>query len=105
MPNYENFVIYKIYQSTTPEVYYIGSTSNFSSRKSHHKKNTNNRVGKLYNLPLYKYIRSVGGWETFNIEIIDRYPCKTKNEGLIKEQEYISLYKPQLNSINAYICL
>lgn len=101
MNKYDNFVIYKIYQTEIPEMIYIGSTNNFSNRKSKHKKNCYNKVSKAYHYPLYKYIRECGGVNTFNIEIIEKYPCKTKGEGLQKEQEYIDLLKPKLNAINA----
>lgn len=93
--------IYKIYQNDYPEMFYIGSTNNFSSRKSNHKKNINNKVSKKYHYPLYQYIRANGGWEKFNMCIYGEYPIKTKGEGLQKEQEIIDLLKPKLNSIKA----
>lgn len=101
MNKYDNFVIYKIYQPEIPEIFYIGSTTNFSSRKSNHKKYCNNRVSKKYKYPLYKYIRASGGWDKFLIEIIEKVSVKSKGEGLQKEQEYIDLLKPKLNSIRA----
>ena len=101
MNKYDNFVIYKIYQLEIPEIFYIGSTTNFSSRKSNHKKYCNNKVSKKYKYPLYKYIRACGGWDNFTIEIIEKYQCKTKEYGLQKEQEYIDLLKPKLNSMKA----
>ena len=101
MEEYNNFVIYKIYQKDNPEIFYIGSTKNFSSRKSNHKKNCHNKVSKKYKYPLYQYIRALGGWDKFNIDIYENYPCKSKGEGLQKEQEIIDLLKPKLNSMNA----
>lgn len=101
MSEYDNFVIYKIYQEDSPEIFYIGSTNNFSSRKSSHKKYCINKVSKKYKYPLYQYIRALGGWEKFNMVVILEYPCKTKGEGLQKEQEMIDLLKPNLNAIKA----
>ncbi len=101
MDEYNNFVIYKIYQLESPEIFYIGSTKNFSSRKSNHKKYCHNKVSKKYNYPLYKYIRALGGWDNFIIEIYEKFPCNSKGEGLQKEQEVIDLLKPKLNTINA----
>ena len=41
------YYIYKIIDKNNNEEFYIGSTNNFSSRKSHHKKNVNNKVGTI----------------------------------------------------------
>jgi predicted GIY-YIG superfamily endonuclease len=101
MNEYNNFVIYKIYQPENPEIFYIGSTKNFSSRKSNHKKYCNNKVSKKYKYPIYQYIRALGGWDKFTIEIYEKYPCNSKGEGLQKEQDVIDLLKPKLNSIKA----
>lgn len=98
---YKNFVIYKIYQPELPDLIYIGSTTNFSQRKSNHKKNCNNRVSKKYNYPLYQYIRGCGNWDAFKIEIVEKFPCNNKLEGLKREQELIDLYKAKLNAINS----
>ena len=57
--------IYRIQNNNDPEQFYIGSTLNLSRRKSHHKKNVKNRVGKLYWTKLYQYIREHGGWDNF----------------------------------------
>jgi len=95
------FVIYKIYNPTNPNIFYIGSTKNFSSRKSNHKKYCNNKVSKKYKYPLYQYIRQLGGWDNFVMEIYEEYPCNNKNEGLLREQQIITELKPSLNSIKA----
>lgn len=98
---YDNFCIYKIYQPDNIELIYIGSTVNFNRRKSQHIKNTTNKVSKKYNCPLYKYIRGCGGFDKFKMEIVEKYPCKTKIEGLQREQELIDLYGAKLNSIKS----
>lgn len=90
-------VIYKIYDNEVPTIYYIGSTNNFNKRKCHHKKNCKNTSSKHYNHPLYKYIRAIGGWDFFSIEIIHKAPIKSKGEGLQIEQNYIDDLKPLLN--------
>jgi hypothetical protein len=100
---YENFVIYKIYNPVNPEIFYIGSTKKFSSRKSNHKKYSKNKSSKKYNYPIYQYIRALGGWDNFVMEIYEKYPCNSKGEGLKREQEIIDELKPKLNTINAKI--
>ena len=101
--DYKNFVIYKIFNPENPDIIYIGSTKNFSKRKSSHKKNVKNKCSKSYKYPLYQYIRSLGGFEKFTIEIIEKYPCNSNQEGKLKEQEFIDLFKPMLNSMNCSI--
>lgn len=92
------FTIYEIY-SNQPGINqcYIGSTTRFTSRKSHHKKNTNNKRSKSYHRRLYRYIRDNGGWENFIIEPLEIIECETRGEGLIREQYFIDLFKPTLN--------
>jgi hypothetical protein len=101
MSKYENYYIYKIYQLSNPELIYIGSTTNFSQRKSNHKKNCNNKVSKKYHYPLYKYIRACGGWDTFNIEVIEKNPYKSKEDILKREQELIDLLQARINAIKS----
>ncbi len=99
MNKYQNFVIYKIYNISQPDNIYIGSTTDFNRRKSQHKKNTTNKRNKAYNRLLYKYIRLEGGFDNFKMEILEKYPCKTRDEGLKREKELIELNKSKLNII------
>jgi predicted GIY-YIG superfamily endonuclease len=94
-----SFFIYKIYQVINPSVFYIGSTVNFSARKSAHKKNCYNRTSKKYRYPIYQYIRACGGWDMFVMEIYKIYPYTTKKDVLIKEQEIMDLLEPTINAI------
>jgi predicted GIY-YIG superfamily endonuclease len=94
---YKKFLIYKIYQTDDPTMLYIGSTINFKRRKSQHIKNTSNKRSKSYSYPLYKYIRGCGGCEKFTFDIVEQFPCKTKQEGLKREKELIDFMKAKLN--------
>jgi hypothetical protein len=93
--------IYKIENKTDNEQFYIGSTLNLSRRKSHHKKNVKNKVGKLYWCKLYVYIRNHGGWDNFNFTKIDEIEINLLSEGTQYEQSIIDELKPTLNSIKA----
>lgn len=95
-------IIYKIYQPEIPDMIYIGSTINFNRRKCSHKKNTNNKRKKSYKYPLYKYIRECGGWDKFNMEIIERFIYIDKNQIFEQEQHYIDIMKPKLNTNKAH---
>ena len=99
MIDYNKAVIYKIScNDINIENIYIGSSCNFTSRRSKHKKNTNNRVGKLYHLKLYKFIRDNGGWNNFKIEIIENYPCNNSIELIEREKYLIQLHNADLNT-------
>jgi hypothetical protein len=93
--------IYKIENNTDKEQFYIGSTLNLSRRKSHHKKNVKNKVGKLYWCKLYVYIRNHGGWDNFTFTKIDEIEINLLSEGTQYEQSIIDELKPTLNSIKA----
>jgi predicted GIY-YIG superfamily endonuclease len=91
------YYIYKISCNTT-ECFYIGSTNNFSRRKSGHKKSVNNRRHKKYWCTLYEYIRLNGNWDNFTMVIIDEIECETKREVLLREQALIDTLCPSLNT-------
>jgi hypothetical protein len=70
---------------------------------SHHKKNVRNKVGKLYWCKVYQYIRANGGWDNFTKDIIEAGTCSDCKFIKQKEQYYITLHKPTLNSISSCI--
>jgi predicted GIY-YIG superfamily endonuclease len=96
-------IIYKIYNLKDTSQFYIGSTINFSGRKSHHKKNVTNKCGKRYWTKLYLYIRNNGGWINFGMEQIIKQEFNSLNELHAFEQSIIINLKPTLNSICAHV--
>lgn len=92
------FFIYKIYKPDTEHLY-IGSTNKISTRRSHHKKNTYNRVKKSYHRLLYKTIRDNGGWDAFIFEIVEELEVQDTKEGRQRELYWIDQLKPSLNMI------
>jgi len=98
MPNYQKGKVYKIV-SRDPliEDSYVGSTCNFTARRAMHKKTTTNRVHRLYHIPLYTFIRANGGWDNFDIILIEEYPCTSKLQLLARERHHFDLLKPSLN--------
>ena len=96
----DSFCLYSIKPNNPNDTnLYIGSTINFNRRKQQHKKAVNNKRGGTYYCILYRYIRKCGGWDNFTMEKILDYPCETKQEGLLKEKEYILKHNATLNSI------
>lgn len=98
MPNYENGVIYKIY-SKDPLItdIYIGSTTNFKQRKGQHKCICNNEKSSKYNTKIYKFIRENGGWDNFEMVVVEHYSCDSKLELLKQERYFVELLKSSLN--------
>jgi hypothetical protein len=96
----DSFCLYTIKPNNPNDTnLYIGSTINFNRRKLQHKKAVNNKRGGSYYCILYRYIRKCGGWDNFTMEKILDFPCETKQEGLLKEKEYILKHNATLNSI------
>lgn len=103
--DYSKSVIYKIEHIDKPELVYVGSTTDFINRKSHHKSSCNNEKDKQYNIKLYKMIRENGGFDEFKCMIICEFPCNTKTELLIEEEKYRKELQATLNSVKAYSTL
>ena len=101
--DYKNSVIYRIY-CKNPDITdcYIGSTKCFEDRFYTHKSACNTTHNKRHNLYLYQFIRDNNGWDNFDREILEYYPCKDEEELKQKEQEYINKYNPTLNIHNAF---
>jgi len=98
MPDYSKIVIYKIFckDSNITDVY-IGSTINFKRRKIEHKSRCYNENNKKYYFKIYQYIRENGGWDNFEIVIIEKYPCDNIKQVTEREGYWIKELKATLN--------
>ena len=97
MPDYSRTIIYKLIHYDYPELVYIGSTTNFTNRKRHHKSNCNNEKSKSFNLKVYINIRENGGFENWNIIKICDYPCNNRREAEQEEDKYMLESKSNMN--------
>ena len=98
--DYANTAIYKIVSndlSITDS--YVGHTTDFKSRKCQHKNTCNNDKAGRYNLKVYKFIRENGGWDSFSMILIERYPCKDALEASSRERYWYETLNAQLNAI------
>ena len=77
---------------------YAGSTFNFCERKAGHKHRSSipNTTTKLY-----KTIQENGGWENWNMTVVDKKLVKDKFEATKIEQDIMDTYNCKLNSIRA----
>lgn len=104
MTDYTNSLIYKLCcKDATITDEYIGSTTNKYKRKQHHKTSCNNENSKKFNYPVYQFIRENGGFENWDLIILEEYSCENKNQLLMKEREWIELRRPSLNCNRSFI--
>jgi len=103
MPDYNttNSIIYKI-SCKNPEILftYIGSTICFKIRKANHKRNS---YDETKTITLYKTIRENGGWDNWEINPIEIFPCECKTALNIREQYWIGQEAKPLNERTAHL--
>jgi len=94
-------VIYKIISNDTSLTdCYVGSTTNFIQRKQAHKSACYNVTHNSYNLKVYQVIRDFGGWDSWSMLELEKYPCKDNNEATLRERHWIDLLCSTLNTNN-----
>jgi hypothetical protein len=100
MIQYNKSTIYKLCckNADVTEIY-IGSTTNFRLRKSHHKSSCNNENGKKYNMKLYKFIRENGSFDNWDMIEIEKVNATDKKDLEKNERRIIEQLKPALNCI------
>lgn len=92
---YQKGLIYKIVcNDTNIQEFYVGSTCNFTKRKSTHKAKYQKED---CHYPIYKFIKDNGGWENWKMILIENFQCNSKLELEKREREIIESLKPQLN--------
>jgi hypothetical protein len=97
--NYAKTIIYRIVcNDVTITDSYVGHTTDYKSRKRHHKSICNNVNDKKYNLKVYQFIRANGGWKNFTMLKIENYPCKDVHEATVRERYWAEHYVATLNS-------
>ena len=76
---------------------YIVSTKSIRNRKSAHKGACTNTSHKQYCNKLYTYIRANGGWDNWDIRVIENVEYSHKYELLMRERYWIEQLKASLN--------
>jgi len=96
--DYSKTVIYKIQHNEDETLLYVGSTTDFTRRKSQHKRNCNNINSKEYNQKKYQMIRDNGGWDMFSMVEIEEYSCRNSKEARRREDVVMREMKCNMNS-------
>jgi len=77
---------------------YVGHTTDFSRRKQLHKNDCNNPNGEKYNYKVYTTIRDNGGWDNWQVVMIEVFDCKNKLEATKRERECYEELKATMNT-------
>ena len=97
--NYSKTVIYKIVCNDLNIKYcYVGSTTDFSDRKSSHKVRCTNPNNAKHNIYIYRFIRENGGWQNWSMIEVERYDkCIDNNDKLKRERYWMEKLNASLN--------
>lgn len=76
---------------------YVGSTTNFPDRKSHHKGACNSTGNKDHHCYVYRFIREHGGWDNWQMVEIERFHCLDKRQLHTRERYHIERLGATLN--------
>ena len=102
MPDYSKSVIYCIScKDESIKDSYVGSSADFEKRKKDHKDRCNNPNHHGYNYKVYQFIREHGGFDNFEMKIIEYYPCENETELNIRENYWMDILQTTLNSRKA----
>ena len=102
--NYQSTVIYKIVcDDLTVKYCYVGSTTDFTKRKSGHKTCCTNEKVRSYNLKVYKTIRENGGWDNWSMVLIEKYPCENKQQAEQRERFWYEQLNADMNTYRPHI--
>lgn len=99
--DYSKGLIYKLCcKDTSITEIYVGSTTNFTQRKRSHKNCCNNPTYKQSNLKVYQFIRENGGFQNWNMVLIEYFSCETELELGRRENYWKQELQSSLNSIS-----
>ena len=82
---------------------YVGHTTDMTKRKWTHKTVCNSEKNKKHNLKIYKIIRENGGWDNWNMVLVEEFPCKDKYEACKRERELYEELDAKLNTYRPYL--
>ena len=97
--NYERAVIYKIVcLDISVTQTYVGSTTHLINRRASHKESCTNLKSKLYNQFVYQFIRDNGGFDNWDIVLIENVVgCSDSPTLHARERYWIETLHAELN--------
>ena len=102
--DYSKTIIYKLVcNDLTVKDCYVGHTINMTERKCAHKSSCNNEKNKAHNRKIYKIIRKNGGWDNWDMVLVEKFPCKDKFEACKREREIFVELDAKMNTFRPYL--
>jgi len=102
--DYSKTIIYKIVcNDLTIKECYVGHTTDMTKRKCAHKKACNNEKCKCHHLKIYQIIRENGGWDNWNMVLVEKFPCNNRQEACKRERELYEELDAKMNTYRPYI--
>ena len=80
---------------------YIGCTNNMRARKAVHKHKA--KRANEGDVRLYDAIRAGGGWQFYEMVLLDRFDAESPLAARQRERMFFDLYKPSLNSQRPHV--
>ncbi len=77
---------------------YVGHTTNIVDRRYKHKSSCTNEKAKGYNLSVYQFIRRMGGWDNWQLLVIEQLAVFDDVAARLRERHWCEHYKATLNS-------
>ena len=93
MKNYQNCLMYKLYNDDYDEIYIGHTTMSLQERFNVHKYYSSVNSSKVYS-----FINDHGGMKDWKIDIIEHYPCNNLIEAKEREAQLIKLFNSKLNN-------
>jgi hypothetical protein len=96
--DYSNTIVYMLCcKDPTITDVYVGHTTNLSKRKAHHKAVCNNPNNKEYNMYKYSFIRENGGWDNWEMIVLETKSCIDGDDARKLEREWFEKKGATLN--------
>jgi hypothetical protein len=97
--DYSKTIMYKIVcNDLNIKDVYVGHTTDFIRRKQTHRKHCIQENSYKYNTKLYSFIRENGGFNNFQMLMIESFDCKDANEARTRERYWYETLNANLNS-------
>ena len=80
---------------------YVGHTTNFKNRKRQHKSTCSNENNKgRFEMYLYDFIRQNGGWDNFQMVLIETRECENNLHARQLERQHMEALNATLNKLS-----
>jgi hypothetical protein len=76
---------------------YIGSTRSIRNRRTCHKSTCGNPNARNFNIRVYQYIRDHGGWDNWEMIVVETHEYQLHYELQTRERHYFELLHATLN--------